>query len=231
GFPQLGDYLLSEPLYIPQLEIHNLNHHKMRTINETERSSFEYKSCVLAKITKTPFKGISMIASKPFEQINPNLIGPIDPQSCENHCDILTVVNNYTSYLSGFPSNENKRLRYFPPWVCSDGGGEFYNNILVVLGSKNIFRQILEPYHPKHTNSRKEVLSKGKKRVGSIIKSKNVTFLKKPELLVSETQNRYNSPNLGSLNCKDNEQCNKITKDNQFNAQKMKSINSQETVN
>ncbi|KNZ48109.1 hypothetical protein VP01_58g2 [Puccinia sorghi] len=57
----------------------------------------------LAKITKKPFKGISATAEKPFEKIHLDLIGPIDPKSKEGHRYILTVVDNYSGYLDGFP--------------------------------------------------------------------------------------------------------------------------------
>ncbi|KNZ53007.1 hypothetical protein VP01_3372g2 [Puccinia sorghi] len=111
-----------------------------KTISSEEKLSFECKSCVLAKITKKPFKGILTTAAKPFEKIHLDLIGPIDPQSNQHHRYILTVVDNFTGYLAGFPlvkkddtcdvlinllENENKRLGYFPTWVCSNGGGEF----------------------------------------------------------------------------------------------------------
>ncbi|KNZ61785.1 hypothetical protein VP01_1358g6 [Puccinia sorghi] len=111
-----------------------------KAISAEERSAFECKSCVMAKITKQPFKGVSRTASKPFEKIHLDLIGPIDPQSRERHRYILTVVDNYSGYLAGFPlvkkddtcevlinllENEYKRLGYYPTWVCSDGGGEF----------------------------------------------------------------------------------------------------------
>ncbi|KNZ46945.1 hypothetical protein VP01_680g6 [Puccinia sorghi] len=114
-----------------------------KSISETEKSTFECKSCILAKITKQPFKGISTTATKPFEKIHLDLIGPIDPESRDRCRYILTVVDNFTGYLAGFPlskkddtsdvlisllENENKRLGYFPTWVCSDGGGEFVGN-------------------------------------------------------------------------------------------------------
>ncbi|KNZ53473.1 hypothetical protein VP01_322g3 [Puccinia sorghi] len=171
------------------------------SISREEISSFECRSCALAKITKKPFKGISTSASKPFEKIHLDLIGPIDPQSKENHRFILTLVDNYTGYLAGFPlvkkddtcdvlinllENENKRLGYFPSWICSDGGGEFVGNRLVgFLGSKNIRRLISEPYHPEH-NGRAERANR------TIVESMRATFessnIKKnlwPELLKS----------------------------------------------
>ena len=127
-----------------------------KTISLEDKSAFKCKSCVLAKITKQPFKGILATASKRFEKIHIDLIGPIDPQSRERHCYILTVVDNYSGYLAGFPlvkkddtcnvlinilENEQKRLGYFPTWVCSNGGGEFVRSSLVgFLTNKNIFR-------------------------------------------------------------------------------------------
>ncbi|KNZ54277.1 hypothetical protein VP01_2990g2 [Puccinia sorghi] len=171
------------------------------SVSQAKKRSFECKSCALAKITKQPFKGISTLASKPFERIHLDLIGPIDPQSQERHCYILSVVDNYTGYLAGFPlnnkddtcdvlinllENEKKRLGYFPTWVCSDGGGEFVNNRFVgFMASKNICRLILEPYHPKHN-------SRAKRANQTIVESMHATFhasrIKKslwPELLKS----------------------------------------------
>ncbi|KNZ54047.1 hypothetical protein VP01_3062g1, partial [Puccinia sorghi] len=154
------------------------------SISRQERSSFECKSCVLARITKKPFKVTSTSASKSFEKIHLDLIGPINPQSKENHRFILTVVNNYTGYLDGFPlvkkddtcevlinllENENKRLGYFPSWIWSDRGGEL----------------ISKPYHPEH-NGRAERANR------TIVESMRATFelsnIKKnlwPELLKS----------------------------------------------
>ncbi|KNZ55885.1 hypothetical protein VP01_2554g2 [Puccinia sorghi] len=105
-----------------------------------EINSFECRGCAVAKITKAPFSGTSKLASKPFERIHLDLIGPIDPPSKQRHRYILTVVDNYSGYLAGFPivskdnttdvlinliENEKTRLGYYPTCVASDGGGEF----------------------------------------------------------------------------------------------------------
>jgi hypothetical protein len=84
---------------------------------------------------------------------------------------ILTVVDNYSRYLAGFPlvkkegttdvlisllENEEKRLGYYPSLICSNGGGEFTENRLVrYLDEKHIQRLTSEPYHPEH-NGRAE---------------------------------------------------------------------------
>ncbi|KNZ45797.1 hypothetical protein VP01_77g11 [Puccinia sorghi] len=102
-----------------------------KSFSNSDKATFECKSCTLSKITKQPFKGISTSATKPFEKIHLDLIGPIDPESRERHRFILTVVDNYTGYLAGFPllkkddttdalinllEHENKRLGYYPNW-------------------------------------------------------------------------------------------------------------------
>ncbi|KNZ49293.1 hypothetical protein VP01_5102g1, partial [Puccinia sorghi] len=116
------------------------------SFSSTERDSFECKSCVLAKITKQPFNAESAIANKPFERIHLDLIGPIKPESSLKHQFILTVVDNHSGYLAGFPlvhkddttdilinllKTEQMRRGYFPSLICSDGGGEFMGNRLV----------------------------------------------------------------------------------------------------
>ncbi|KNZ51776.1 hypothetical protein VP01_3817g2 [Puccinia sorghi] len=131
------------------------------SFSNSDKATFECKSCTLSKITKQPFKGISTSAAKPFEKIHLDLIGPIDPESRERHRFILTVVDNYTGYLAGFPllkkddttdvlinllEHENKRLGYYPNWVCSDGGGEFVNK----RGEQNIVGEEESPWKKMH---------------------------------------------------------------------------------
>ncbi|KNZ62182.1 hypothetical protein VP01_1301g1 [Puccinia sorghi] len=72
-----------------------------------------------------------------------DLIGPIKPESSLKHWYILTVVDNHSGYLAGFPlvhkddttdiliillESEKKRRGYFPSTIFSDGGGEFMGN-------------------------------------------------------------------------------------------------------
>ncbi|KNZ57848.1 uncharacterized protein VP01_2059g3, partial [Puccinia sorghi] len=107
------------------------------SFSRTERDSFECKYCVLAKITKQPFNVESPIVNKPFEHIHLDLIGPIKPESSLKHQFILTVVNNHSGYLAGFPlvhkddttdilinllKTEQMQRGYFPSLICSDGG-------------------------------------------------------------------------------------------------------------
>ncbi|KNZ54487.1 hypothetical protein VP01_2933g1 [Puccinia sorghi] len=124
-----------------------------KLIPKSEIRNFECKSCVLAKITKQSFKNQSTTVAKPFERLHLDLIGPINPQSSLRHRYILTVVDNHSGYLAGFPL---KRRGYFPTTVCSDGGGEFLGNRLArFFNEHNIQRLISEPYHPEH-NGRAE---------------------------------------------------------------------------
>ncbi|KNZ62497.1 hypothetical protein VP01_1263g6 [Puccinia sorghi] len=144
--------------------IGRIEHLIPKSISQSEKSNFKCKSCILSKITKQPLKNTSTSASKPFEKLHLDLIGPIDPESREHHRYILTIIDNFSGYLAGFLlvkkedtcdvlmnllENENRRLGYYPTWICSDGGGEF-------VGSS-----------------------------GTILKSKHVRFMKKPEMEIS----------------------------------------------
>ena len=142
-----------------------------RNIPHKAKESFQCKACIMAKITKQPFHEVSTLASKPFERIHLDLIGPISPISSGSHRYILTLVDNYSGYLAGFPlvrksdtskilisviEQENRKRGYYPSMVCSDGGGEFTGKELVnYLDKRNIKRLISEPYHPEH-NGRAE---------------------------------------------------------------------------
>ncbi|KNZ46157.1 hypothetical protein VP01_7500g1, partial [Puccinia sorghi] len=83
--------------------IQQIEHLASRPISQTEKENFECKACTLAKITKQPFKAISQLASKPFERLHMDLIGPIKPESSLKHNYILTMVDNHSGYLAGFP--------------------------------------------------------------------------------------------------------------------------------
>ncbi|KNZ60513.1 hypothetical protein VP01_1542g2, partial [Puccinia sorghi] len=109
-------------------------------ISNQDRLNFQCKSCIVSKISKKPFKLSSQTVNKPWERIQLDLIGPIKPQSLGQHKCILSVTDNATGYLAGFPlahksdtadtlikipENEKKRMGYYPNQICSDGGGEF----------------------------------------------------------------------------------------------------------
>ncbi|KNZ45301.1 hypothetical protein VP01_827g3 [Puccinia sorghi] len=151
--------------------IQRIEHLANRPILQTEKDNFECKACTLAKITKQPFKAVSQLASKPFERLHMDLIGPIKPESSLKHNYILTVVDNHSGYLAGFPlvhksdttdaiidllEAEKSRRGYYPALIFSDGGGEFMGHRLVqYLANNHIRRLISEPYHPEH-NGRAE---------------------------------------------------------------------------
>ncbi|KNZ49290.1 hypothetical protein VP01_5106g1, partial [Puccinia sorghi] len=137
----------------------------------TELANFECKACVLAKITKQSFKSKSELAKKPFERLHLDIVGPIKPESSLKHNYILTVVENHSGYLAGFPlvhkndttdtlisllESEKNHRGYYPSLICSDGGGEFTGSRLVDYLTRNhIQRLVLELYHPEH-NGRAE---------------------------------------------------------------------------
>ncbi|KNZ53938.1 hypothetical protein VP01_3096g1 [Puccinia sorghi] len=57
-------------------------------------ASEECKSCAVVKITKASFKHQSSMASKPFEKLHLDLVGPISPISYKHHKYILTIVDD-----------------------------------------------------------------------------------------------------------------------------------------
>jgi transposase InsO family protein len=84
-------------------------------------------------------------ASKPFEEIHLDLIGPISPCSREGHRYILTVVDSHTRFCSAIPIKaksevasvlsdslnlEAKRFGYYPSVLHSDRGTEFLNKTM-----------------------------------------------------------------------------------------------------
>jgi hypothetical protein len=114
------------------------------------------KSCAVVKITKASFKHRSSNATKPFEEIHLDLIGPISPMSYKKNKYILTIVDSHTRYCSAIPISsksdvfatlsfaidvEAKRFGYYPSVIHSDRGTEFANSQLESFCSKNIIRQ------------------------------------------------------------------------------------------
>lgn len=134
----------------------------------SERLGIECKSCILAKITKQPFRENSQLVSKLFEKIHLDLIGPITPESHLKHQLILTVEVNYLGYLTGYPlthedntpiilmsllESENQCVSYYPSPVFSDGGGEiFWDRLAQYFQDHHIQRLISEPYHLEHSS-------------------------------------------------------------------------------
>lgn len=134
--------------------------------SKEELSNFQCDSCVRSKITKSPFSAILTPSSKPLERIHLDLIGPIKPQSKAGHRYILTLVNNFSGYLSAFPllskdktpeviinilKMEFKRLNYYTTEIFSDKGTEFTNKTLKDFAmSKHIKLITSEPYHSQH---------------------------------------------------------------------------------
>ncbi|KNZ46553.1 hypothetical protein VP01_7173g1, partial [Puccinia sorghi] len=116
--------------------------------------NFECKDCILSKITKQSFNLESHRASKVFERIHLDLIGPIIPQSKIGSQFILTLVDNYSGYVAGFPIAHKDDTTDISD--LSDGGGEFTGSRLVAYLDKNHIRRLTsEPYHPEH-NGRAE---------------------------------------------------------------------------
>jgi hypothetical protein len=123
------------------------------------------EACSVSKITKASFKAKHPPASKPFEEIHLDLIGPISPSSREGHCYVLTVVDSHTRYCSAIPIKaksdvvevlsdtidlEAKRFGYYPSVLHSDRGTEFINRSMKDYCKKHLIRsRTSDPYTPQ----------------------------------------------------------------------------------
>ncbi|KNZ48840.1 hypothetical protein VP01_5379g1, partial [Puccinia sorghi] len=97
------------------------------------KASKECKSCAVVKITKATFKHQTSLASKPFEELHLDLIGPITPLSHKQHKYILTIVDGNTRFVCTIPLTSKsdvfsaltgtvdikaKRIGYYPQPCC-----------------------------------------------------------------------------------------------------------------
>lgn len=93
------------------------------------------KACAVSKITRASYKHRSSRASKSFEELHLDLIGPISTPSYQGHRFILTIVDGCSRFCSAIPikaksdvfsiltfaiDSEVKRFGYHPSIIHSD---------------------------------------------------------------------------------------------------------------
>ncbi|KNZ49864.1 hypothetical protein VP01_4738g1 [Puccinia sorghi] len=126
------------------------------------------ESCAVSKITKASFKSVHKPASRPFEEIHLDLMGPIWPPSHQNHRFILTIVDSCTRFCAAIPIKlksdvaetvsflvdvEAKRLGYFPTTIHSDRGSEFLNSSLSKYCLSHLIKQRTSDAYTPQQNS------------------------------------------------------------------------------
>ncbi|KNZ50963.1 hypothetical protein VP01_4151g3 [Puccinia sorghi] len=114
------------------------------------------ESCAVAKVTRASYKSEHAAASKPFEEIHLDLIGPIWPASNFGHRYILTLVDSCTRFCATIPIKsksevmvtfpflidvEAKRFGYHPSTIHSDRGSEFINSSLMEYCENHLIKQ------------------------------------------------------------------------------------------
>ncbi|KNZ56357.1 hypothetical protein VP01_2422g1 [Puccinia sorghi] len=114
------------------------------------------ESCAVAKVTRASYKSEHAAASKPFEEIHLDLIGPIWPASNSGHRYILTLVDSCTRFCAAIPIKaksdvmttlpflfdvEAKRFGYHPTTIHSDRGSEFINSSLKEYCENHLIKQ------------------------------------------------------------------------------------------
>ncbi|KAI7965997.1 hypothetical protein MJO29_001745 [Puccinia striiformis f. sp. tritici] len=82
-----------------QVSYHRLRH-KLGIPIQNPKSC---EACAVSKITKGSFHTRHSMASRPFEEIHLDLVGPISPSSREGHKYFLTVVDSCTRFCSAIP--------------------------------------------------------------------------------------------------------------------------------
>ncbi|KNZ62363.1 hypothetical protein VP01_127g1 [Puccinia sorghi] len=133
---------------LPTLMFSNLTHDALL-------NSAELLHKALGHVTRGSFHTRHSKASKPFEEIHLDVVGPITPSSREGDRYFLTVVDSCTRYCSALPLKnksdvgsvltqaldlEAKRLGYYPSVIHSDRGTEFINAYLLEFCNKNRIR-------------------------------------------------------------------------------------------
>ncbi|KNZ56017.1 hypothetical protein VP01_251g9 [Puccinia sorghi] len=179
---EYGNFFLSHVLYVPQLvvnllsflsaaeELHKaLGHVSYARIKQKLgiplKNITRCEACALGKITKASFKSKHQRASRPFEELHLDLIGPISPTSREGDRYILTVVDSNTRYCSATPINlksdvyetlsnilnyEAKRFGYYPSVLHSDRGREFINSTMEEYCKEHLIKcRTSDPYTPQ----------------------------------------------------------------------------------
>ena len=129
------------------------------------------KSYTLLKITKASLKKRSLLASKPFEEIHLDLIGPISPSSHWKYQFIMTMVDSNTKYVSSIPlackedvfaaltcllNVEAKRISYYLSTLHSDCGTKFINSEMDKYCSEHVIQQRFSDAYTPQQNGRAE---------------------------------------------------------------------------
>ncbi|KNZ61400.1 hypothetical protein VP01_1405g4 [Puccinia sorghi] len=160
---------------LPTLQFNNLTHSCMLSSSETLHKALGHvsyrrirqrlgiplkdfsacKACAVSKVTKRLFYTRHSKASKPFEEIHLDIVGPISPMSREGHHYFLTVVDSCTRFCSAIPIKsksdvstyltqaidlEARQIGYYPTVIHSDQGKEFINKYLLDYCNKNLIR-------------------------------------------------------------------------------------------
>ncbi|PLW49458.1 hypothetical protein PCASD_01967 [Puccinia coronata f. sp. avenae] len=134
----------------------HVSYHRLRKkLGISLKSGAKCEACAVSKITRASFKSKHARASKPFEELHMDLIGPIWPRSSEGHRYILTIVDSCSRYCAGIPLKhksdapkaiayavnlEAKRFDYFPTTIHSDRGTEFVNNAMKKFCEKHLIK-------------------------------------------------------------------------------------------
>ncbi|KNZ60792.1 hypothetical protein VP01_149g1 [Puccinia sorghi] len=171
NLPCLNFFNLEEKSFLSTSEqlhksLGHVSYHRIRQkLGIPLRNIVSCEACALSKITRASFKSKHKKASRPFEELHLDLIGPISPSSRNGDRYILTVVDSHTRYCSATPLTlksdvfetlttiidfEAKRFGYYPSILHSDRGGEFINSSMEAYCKEHLIKsRTSDPYTPQ----------------------------------------------------------------------------------
>ncbi|KNZ48432.1 hypothetical protein VP01_567g11 [Puccinia sorghi] len=143
--------LIHQSLFSPSELLHkslgHVSYHRIRRRLGIPVKDFgSCEACAVSKITHGSFHTRHSRATKPFEELHIDLVGPILPISREGFKYFLTIVDSCTWYCSAIPVKDKsnvaemiaqaiglkaKHFGYFPSVIHSDRGTEFINSHLL----------------------------------------------------------------------------------------------------
>jgi len=161
------------PLYLWHCRLGHINENRMNKLHKSGNlGSFDYESydtcesCLLGKMTKTPFGGKGQHASGTLELIHSDVCGPMTTHARGGFSYFITFIDDYSKYgylylmkykseafekFKEFRNEVEKQLGKSIKTLRSDRGGEYLSQEFQgYLRDNGILSQWTPPYTPQH---------------------------------------------------------------------------------
>jgi len=161
------------PLFLWHCRLGHINENRMDKLHKSGNlGSFDYESydtcesCLLGKMTKTPFGGKGQRASETLELIHSDVCGPMTTHARGGFSYFITFIDDYSRYgylylmkykseafekFKEFRNEVEKQLGKSIKTLRSDRGGEYLSQEFQgYLRDNGILSQWTPPYTPQH---------------------------------------------------------------------------------